>query len=71
MTYNLCTSVLRNIDSIRNMEELITALDEECRRRGLRTSFAKTEVIGIIKRRGREDVKVDLQQRRVKQVVTF
>ena len=50
---------------------MTTALDEACRRKGLRINFAKTEVMGITKRRGRVDVEVDLQERRVKQVETF
>ena len=50
---------------------MTAALDEACRRKGLRINFAKTEVMGITKRRGRVDVEVDLQERRVKQVETF
>ena len=58
-------------DTNQKLQELTTALDEECRRKGLRINFAKTEVMGITKRRGRVDVEVNLQQRRVKQVDTF
>ena len=50
---------------------MTTALDDECRRRGLRINFAKTEVMEITKRRGRVDVQVDQRQRRVKQVDTI
>ena len=50
---------------------MTTALDETCRRKGLGIHFAKTELMGITKRRGRVDVKVDLHGRRVKQVDSF
>ena len=58
-------------DTNQKLQELTTALDEGCRRRGLKINFAKTEVMGITKRRGRVDVEVDLHQRRVRQVDTF
>ena len=47
-------------DTNQKLQELTTALDEQCRRRGLRIDFSKTEVTGNIKRRGRVDVEVDL-----------
>ena len=55
-------------DTNQKLQEMITALDEECRKRRLRINFAKTEVMRSTKRRGRVSVEVDLHQRRAKQV---
>ena len=58
-------------DSNEKLQELITTLDEECERKGLRINFGKTEVMGITKRRERIDVQIRLHDKRVKQVTTF
>ena len=39
-------------DTNQKLQELTTALDEECKRRGLRINFAKIEVMRFTKRMG-------------------
>ena len=58
-------------DHNEKLQELTTALDVACERRGLRINFSKTEVMGITKRREGIDVEISLYDRRVKQVSNF
>ena len=58
-------------DSETKLLSLISALNESCRRRGLRININKTEVMGVTKISERLRVRVNVQGRTINQVENF
>lgn len=53
------------------LQDLIDTQNESCRRRGLRINVNKTEVMGITEKTERLRVKINVQDRTLKQVKIF